>query len=107
MHQRVRLDLPSLKPSRSSCSWCWSSGSGSRSNFSSCSSLGTPRSTAHTIEHTINKRKLKLLPVELEQRTRTKNKKNEYFHEIWRGLGGSILKDVVVKFGNTWRKFGA
>src|SRR5688572_25456648 len=56
MHQRVRLDLPFSKPSGSSCSRYWSSGSGSRSNSSSRSSSGTPRSTAHTNEHTINKK---------------------------------------------------
>ena len=76
MHQRMRLNLLSSKPSGSSCSRYSFSGSGSRYCSShTCSryysSMGsssvTPSSTTRTNKHTIRKKKINVLPLSSNQ----------------------------------------
>ena len=104
----MELDLPSSKPSRSSCSRYGSSGSSSwycSANSSTGSPSITPASTAHTNKHTIKKRK-KDFVVELESgEVKNKGRKNisrRYLDSIcWNNVGNG-----VVEFRDNWRIFG-
>ena len=93
-NQRMRLNLPSSKPSGSSCSRYGSSGSGSRyclANSSTGSPSFTPVSTAHTNKQTINKKKeIKVLPLSSNQKKFRYEDRKNIFGRFSNGTAGSI-----------------
>ena len=108
MHQRMRLDLPSSKPSWSSCSWYWFSSS-SPQYCSAYSSSGSPSfkpwSMTHTNKHTI-KKEIKVLRW-ARIRKNEETKVGIMFSGDFKWHGWNYIGNGVVKFRGNRRIFGA